>query len=157
MYLNISCPISENRIDGNVARVIALIIVVILSIGIILKSGIIILLMGIDFALRAFTSGEYSLVRLCAVKILRILKSEFKPMEAEPKKFSAGLGFIFSIAIALSLLAGNFTLAYIIGALLFACAFLEGAVNFCVGCYIYSYLIPFYKLLQRNKLFMSRL
>jgi hypothetical protein len=146
MYLNISCPISENRVNGNAARIIAFIVTIILGIGIVSKSVVIILLLGVDFAVRSFTSGEYSPVKFFAGKVIGILKIKYKPIEAEPKKFSAGLGFIFSIAIASSLFANDLILAYIISGLLATCALLEGAFDFCVGCYVYSFIIPFYKL-----------
>jgi len=143
---NLSCPVSVEKADENVTRVIAVFNVIILAAGIYLESYILVLLLALDFGLRAFTTGKYSLIKTVSKKVVYNLELKPKLIDASPKKFAAGLGLVFSIIISASLIFGNFILAYLFSGILAICALLEGIFSICIGCYIYSFIVvPFYK------------
>jgi hypothetical protein len=145
MSTNISCPVSVQKTDGSVARLAALSIAVIVIAGLLLQYYLLFVLAGIDFALRAFTNGRYSLVKAVSVKAAGILKLKKVPVDAAPKKFAAGLGFVFSSIIAVSFYSGSITTAYTAGFILLACALLEGIFSICLGCHVYSLLMLLFK------------
>lgn len=147
MSSEVVCPVSIEKVDENVVRIISLVMVTFLIPAIFIKSYLVVLLIGADFGLRAFTSGKYSLLKLIAKSIAGYLRLEKKPIDAAPKKFAAGLGMVFSLAIAIALYLGDYVLSDIFGVLLTGCAILEGVFAFCVGCHIYSWIIiPFNRL-----------
>lgn len=149
MINNVYCPVSPNRVDDNTVRAASLVMVILLVTGILFKSYVLVFLIGVDFALRAFTDGNFSFIRAIAKSITGYLRLNKKPIDAAPKKFAAGLGMIFSTLIGIFLYSGNFVLVYLFGAILVGCALLEGIFAFCVGCYLYSWVvIPFNKLQQ---------
>jgi hypothetical protein len=146
MKNNINCPISTDRVDENVTRIVSFVMAAFFLAGIILKSYILVFLIAVDFAVRAFTNGKYSVIRSISKSIAGLLKLKSKPIDAAPKKFAAGMGMVMSALTGVLLFFGNFTAAYLIGAVLIFCAFLEGAFALCIGCHIYSFIVaPFYK------------
>ncbi|MEZ4926006.1 MAG: DUF4395 domain-containing protein [Saprospiraceae bacterium] len=141
-----SCPISPDRVNENVARITAFYVILISLLGFITNSAIVFLLLGIDFAIRSFSSGESSPIRFLAKLSARMLNVPAKLTDAAPKKFAAGVGLVFAFVIGLALYAGFPTAAFIAGAILLVCAGLEGFFGFCVGCVVYAKLIaPFLK------------
>ena len=143
--MELSCPISAERVNENVVRIIAF-MVAIISIGCIAFSNywaIVFLLL--DFALRAFTSGKFSLLKFMAVKISNALSLSPKMKDLAPKKFAATLGFVFCLLITATVLFDCYTLALILTAKMTVFALLESLFAVCVGCYIYSFLQIFTK------------
>ena len=144
--LNISCPVSAERINENVARVAAFFAMVIAAAGVALNSYIIIIALAIDFALRAFTQGKASPIKFLSKQVVQLLKIKEKPADAAPKKFAAGVGMVFCISIACMLLFNYFLAAAVIAGLLIFCALLEGAAGICLGCIVYTLIVlPFLK------------
>lgn len=142
---NITCPVSIHRADSNAARLAAFSIAVIVITGLALQSYPVFILAAIDFALRAFTNGRYSIVKAVSVKAAGILKLKKLPTDAAPKKFAAGIGLIFSTVIAASFFAGSITTAFTAGFILLVCALLEGIFSICLGCHVYSFLLFLFK------------
>jgi hypothetical protein len=140
MASNISCPVSTVRTDGNIAKVAAILIALIVIAGLLLQSYIIFAITAFDFSFRAFTAGKLSFIRGAAIKIASVLKLNKYPVDAAPKKFAAGLGFLFSIIITVSFYSGSIALAYSAGAVLLFCALLEGLFSICLGCHVYTFL-----------------
>src|ERR1700722_6519262 len=122
----VSCPISPDRINENVARTAAFFVISFALPGLYLRNPFIFALLAIDFALRAFTNGNYSLIKFGSKQIVNILEIKQKPADAAPKKFAAGLGVFFSLLIGALLLLGLSLAANITGAVLLFCAVLEG-------------------------------
>jgi len=143
---NISCPVSAERINENTARTAALIAIVIASTGAWLNSYVLFILLAADFALRSFTNGNASPVRFLAKQIVQLLHIPNKPTDAAPKKFAAGVGFVFCLVIAIFQLAGLTTAAIVTAGVLLLCALLEGAAGICLGCIVYTFaVLPFIK------------
>ena len=153
MVDNIICPVSIEKIDENAVRTAALIVVFFIVAGLLLKSFIIIFLLSADFAARAFTKGKYSPVRFIAKNIAAFFNFNKIPIDAAPKKFAAGLGFLFSFVIGISLLTGSLILSYSFGIILLLCALLEGVFSLCVGCLLYTLIIIS---LKKNNLFKTK-
>ena len=90
----------------------------------------------LDFAIRGFGFGKWSVLGFLAEKLVTLFKLEQKPIYFPPKQFAAQVGFIFSFTL---LLFNIFDLnAIVISLILLICAGLEAFFNFCVGCYVYN-------------------
>ena len=63
---NIACPVSPDRVDENVARLIAAQVLLVTIAGLLLRSGPLMGGLAIDFALRTFGLGRYSPTRSIA-------------------------------------------------------------------------------------------
>jgi hypothetical protein len=136
-----ACPISSERINENVARTLAFLVIAVVLIGFYAASWPVFLLLAFDFAARAFDHGRFSLLRPVALQISQRLGLPEKPVDAAPKKFAAGVGLVFSLVIGLLLTLKWLFAAWVAGGILLACALLEGAVGYCVGCVVYSAMV----------------
>lgn len=144
--LNISCPVSAERINENAARAAAFVVIAITAAGVAFNNYILFVLLALDFGLRAFASGNASPVRFLAKQIVQLLHIAPKPADAAPKKFAAGVGLVFSAAIAAFIFAGLTTAAFVTAGVLLFCALLEGAFGICLGCIVYTFtVLPFIK------------
>lgn len=137
----ITCPISDDRVDENTTRVVAAIVITIGVFTLYTGYSLPIFLLAADFAVRGFTNKPYSVLRLAARNISAVLNLPVKPVNAAPKKFAAGVGFAFCMAIGLALLLGFYKTAYGVGAVLLVCAVLEFAFAYCVGCVVYTFMV----------------
>lgn len=143
---SITCPISTDRINENAARTVAFFVITLTLGGLYFNSWPLFLLLGFDFGLRAFSTGQFSLLRQTARGFTHFLNLPEKPTDAAPKRFAAGIGWGFSLVIAGLLVMQWFSSAFIVGGVLVFCALLEGAWGFCLGCVAYSTLVrPFLK------------
>lgn len=132
--------ISKYYVDENAVRITAAQTVIIAAIILITHWPWPMLLLAVDFALRAFTSRP-SLLTLLSKAIIRAAHIRPRPIFAPPKKFAAAIGFIFALAVFL-LLYLQFTIAaYITGGVLIFCALLESAFKICLGCYVYNWVV----------------
>jgi len=145
--MNISCPISTERVNEKVVRIIALLTVIYVSVFLIFPSVVAFIFLGIDFSLRAFNSGKGSFMKIISCKIHALLNMKSKSVDAAPKKFAASLGMIFSFSLAILFGFQFQTTAMVMGAMFVLCAIMEAVLSFCVGCHLYSLL----KLLKITK------
>ncbi len=139
--ISFSCPVSPNKINENVARTAAFFVISFTILGLYLHNPFVFGLLALDFALRAFTNGNYSLIKLGSKQIVTILDIKQKPADAAPKKFAAGLGVFFSLLIGVLLLLDLQFSANITGGVLLFCALLEGGFGICLGCIVYTLLV----------------
>jgi len=135
------CPISPKRVDENVARLTAAFVLAITIVGLSLRSPLLMTGLAVDFALRTFGFARFSPVRAAAQWGRDLLSLKPKPTDAAPKRFAAGIGLLFSSFIAMAFLVDWNVPGLVAGIVLATCAFLESALNFCVGCYVYSLLL----------------
>lgn len=95
----------------------------------------------IDFALRSFNLGRWSILALSAAAVARLLRWQGKLVYLPPKRFAARIGLLFSTAI---LLLHIYKLpVWQVSAVLAFFAALEALIGFCAGCYIYNLLQRF--------------
>lgn len=139
---DITCPVSEYRVDENATRVGAFLVIVIAVAA--LYTGVywLSILLAVDFAIRAFTDeGTFSPIKQVAKLVATQLNLPKKPIDAAPKKFAAGVGFVFALSIAVAQFFLFTNTAYAIGGVLLVCAVLESFFAYCVGCVVYTYLV----------------
>lgn len=132
-----SCPVSGTKMDERVARVIAAQVVVIISLSLIYPLIPLVILL-LDFTLRAFFAGRGSAFRWIACQIVSFLPGTPKPTDVAPKRFAALLGFLFSALILSLHLLNLHAIAYTLSLLLLGLATLEATIALCVGCIIYQ-------------------
>ncbi|SHK41641.1 DUF4395 domain-containing protein [Epilithonimonas mollis] len=124
-------------VDENVVSLVAYQVVLITVFGLHFQQQWLLLLLVIDFFIRA--SGIFmSPLSYTAKKISEFVYFEKKPVFAAPKRFAASLGLLMSLLIAVfyDSQSGIFLGVMLI---LFACA--ESVFHVCIGCYIYNYLV----------------
>jgi len=140
------CPISADKVYDAIPRIVALSVVVLLVVFAIKPTILVPLFLLVDFALRSFEKGEYSLLTIVATKISTVTNIKGVQINKAPKVFAARLGLVLSLLIFGTYLLGFAQLSFALALVLGFCAGLELVFNFCLGCYIYTYLIlPFNK------------
>lgn len=138
-YIDIVCPVSGQKADEHVARTAALYTVLITTTALLINSYVMILLLAADFAIRAFSSGRASPLKLLSAQTAGTLNIRNKKLiDAAPKKFAALLGMTFSFIAGVFLFVQLPVAAVIIASMLIFCAFLEGVFGYCLGCVVYT-------------------
>ena len=132
------CPISKNKIDGNVPRINGLITLIIIALG--AYNNIFWILLTVDFLLRGFTM-KYSPIANFSKTILNSLNVSPKPIEAAPKKFAAKIGLMMSIMLVIISLMGFYKFSIYFSIFFSIPVFLETFFSYCLGCQIYSVLL----------------
>jgi hypothetical protein len=136
------CPVSFEMVDEKVARGVGLVVVAAVVVFISTPFKAIAGILAIDFFLRAFVGPKVSPLARNVRRLTRALGIVPRPTDAAPKRFAAGLGFVFSCA-ALGLWLGGLELpASVAAAVLGGCAALEGFLGYCIGCRVYSVVKP---------------
>ncbi len=143
---NLICPVSPQKVDENIVRFTALWVVLFTGITILFPNFFIPAYLVLDFYLRSFTKARYSPLSWISMYIVKSLKLKPHLIDKAPKIFAARMGFSLSVLMTLAALL-NFNIALIsIGAVLMLFAFLECGINFCAGCWVYTYIVlPLYK------------
>ncbi len=137
--IDIICPISDQKVDSNTTRTIAILTVAIAATGLILNNYIIMLLLAVDFAIRSFTPGKASPLKILSNNVSKVIDNRNKILiDAAPKKFASLLGMILSLFAGLLMMLQLPQAALATTAVLIFCAALEGIFGYCLGCLIYS-------------------
>jgi len=143
---NISCPVSNEKVSEHLPRIIAFYNIVLMVVFIIHPNAIVLAFVGIEFLLRGFGYQHFSIIRALSIKTGDFLQIKSKEVDKAPKLFAARLGGIMFIAALVLYLLGLTTSSMAIVTMVAVLATLECAFSFCVGCYIYTYLVlPAYK------------
>lgn len=142
------CPVDFVSVNENKIRLIAFFVFVLAIVFLVTNLWLIMAFLVVDFFLRAYNFGKYSLLGILSDAVVKQLKIKNKPTDRAPKRFAAGVGLIFTIGILATSLLNLTTLTIIITAVLIFFAFLESFAGFCAGCYVYSMLQKGNKLLK---------
>lgn len=143
---NLFCPISSERINEQVPRITAMLVIAMVIVAFALDSLVVMAFVAADFYIRAFTKMKFSPLSFVGYWITQMLNLPAKPIDKAPKIFAARMGFVMSLAFAVLFAAQLGTAAVVIAGVLVFFAGLEFAFAFCAGCSIYSYLVlPFYR------------
>jgi len=137
MNPNAICPISNKKIDENVARFNGGFTVILLVIFLLTQNIIPIVFLLLDFFLRSAELSTYSPMANFSKLTINSLGIKKNPINAGPKIFAARIGVLFSALILISNLTGYETASYIFTAIFGFCAFLESAFGYCLACQIY--------------------
>ena len=97
------------------------------------------------FAARVLTGPSLSPMGLLATRVIvPILGNPQKLVSGPPKRFAQTVGLLFSLAALLFVyVLGNPVAAEITLGILVAFAFMESALGFCAGCFVFGKLIDF--------------
>ena len=140
------CPVSSEKVDEQRTRLNAFFTILLLAAGIYYKSIILLLVLLVDFYIRAFSNTQFSPVGYVSAGVARLMQLRKKPIDKAPKIFAARMGFVMTILITGLFLADYQVASIVVAAILIFFATLEFVLGICVGCYIYTYLVlPAYK------------
>lgn len=138
MSANISCPVSDIKINENRVRLNALFVLLLALNYILMPNWAIPAFLVIDFFLRGFGWGRYSPLNSFSGWVIRNLSIANKPIDQAPKLFAAQLGFAFAGLLLIFSVFSVSEAGYAIAATLVLFAFLESALGFCAGCHVYT-------------------
>jgi len=134
------CPIDNVTVNEHQIRLIALLVFITSVVYLLTTQWYLPALLAADFLLRATYQSKFSPFRILSTVVLKQLKLPFKPANRAPKIFAARIGLLFS-SLVLLLHFLLFPGAQIVAGVLILFSFLESALSFCAGCYVYTYLV----------------
>jgi len=137
------CPVSGERVNERVVRTVAALVLCMVLAGFFLHIPLLFLFLAFDFAERSFRGGKYSLLKWLGSLLVKWSGAAPRLTDAAPKKFAAGVGFVFSLLLPLCMYMEWKWPSILTAAVFGICALLESAAGFCVGCYVYSWLRRF--------------
>ena len=135
-----TCPISFNRIDANVVRIIALQVISIALLLIFTQELIFALILFFDFSVRILNLKQLSILAYVAEFIIKNFKIEAQLCDEAPKRFALYIGVIIIAIFTLLYLFQLNIMASLLVSTLLVCAFLEATFDYCVGCKVYHLL-----------------
>ena len=140
---NLDCPVDFVPINENRARLTALFVLVLMLLY--LNNGLrfILFFLFVDFTMRAFKWGQYSLLGMLSNLFIKLFKFKNKQVDRAPKRFAAGMGMAITGLMLVLLVFKAVDLAYILGVIIVVFATLESALGFCAGCYVYTFIKKF--------------
>jgi hypothetical protein len=136
-------------VDENRVRVTAMGVVLMMGIYFMTGSVLFPVLLALDFFVRAFTKLSYSPLSYLAHLLVKMLVTNEILIDKAPKIFAARVGFILTLLTTLGVLLDLPFLAYICGSTLIFFAFLECGLNFCMGCWVYTYVV--FPVVRKNR------
>ncbi len=137
------CPISAQRISRHVVRLTGLMMASMIALYLLTGNIAFIVVIVIDYFIRAFTNLPYSPFSWVAMQIARGFDWAPKQIDKAPKIFAARVGWLFAVATAVLYFIYP-PASLIVGATLMIFALLESVLDFCVGCVVYTYIVlPF--------------
>ena len=104
------------------------------------ETFIFITIVAIDYDIQATFSSRYSPMKLVATYIAEIISMPVKMVDAAPRLFTSGVGFLFAFA-SLLLFEQNLFASLVIAKILLVFALLDSVFNYCVGCLSYHYIV----------------
>jgi len=135
------CPVSPERVDENRVRVTALGVVFVMGIYFVTGYAIFPALLLVDFYIRAFTRLNYSPLSFVSHRFVKVIGTQPMLIDKAPKVFAARIGLILTSITTVGALLHLPLLAYISGSTLILFAFLECGLNFCMGCWLYTFVV----------------
>lgn len=135
-----SCPISFNRVDANLVRIIATEVMIVALLLIFTQELIFSLILLFDFMVRILKFRQLSIFFHVAHFIIKYFNIAPKLCDDAPKRFALYLGLIIVTLFSLLYFFQLNLLATILVSTLLICAFLEAAFDYCIGCKIYHLL-----------------
>ncbi|MBN2742535.1 MAG: DUF4395 domain-containing protein [Marinilabiliaceae bacterium] len=140
----IICPVSFNRVPSHVPRVNAVFVVFLLLGWAWLQWHWILMLLLADFFLRGFAFGRWSPLVMLSKMLSQQVGLTSAMIDIAPKVFAARLGLVFVAFILLLSLNGAIYSSLTALFVMVVFALLEAILNFCVGCYVYHWMVrPF--------------
>jgi hypothetical protein len=136
-------------VDENRVRATAFGVVITMGLFFMTKNPVFPAFLLADFYIRAFTRLKYSPLSWLAFHFVRVLGTQPVWIDKAPKMFAARIGVLLTTLTLAATLLGMPLFAMITGATLVLFSFLECGLNFCAGCWVYTYLV--YPLVRKNR------
>jgi len=95
----------------------------------------------VDFFIRAFTNLPFSPLSWLGHHIVKLIGTQPVLIDKAPKVFAARIGMILTLLTTVGAVFNWYLMSYIMGSVLILFAFLECGLNFCMGCWVYTYLV----------------
>ncbi len=143
MKNTVVCPVDQVNVDENKVRFTAFLVLVIAITYLAIGNWLLIAILLVDFALRAFNLNVYSPLAILGGAVINQIKLKPKPVDRAPKRFATFVGLVFLAAILTAHVTGFLLTARLVSGVLILFAALESLAGFCAGCYVYSWLIRF--------------
>lgn len=140
MITNAATPPLANQ---NKLRLIAFFVLLTIGIYWFTLSIYLLVFLVVDFALRAFHLGKYSLLSFISERLVKAFHIPVVKVYFPPKRFAARIGLLFCCALLVLQLFHLDT--YAVSGVLALFAALESLFGFCAGCYVYNFLQKFRK------------
>ncbi len=132
-----SCPLAFRQIDGTIARLNALSVLLLLSLFVFVTNPLILLFLGIDFIIRLYGNKNLSPIFQISKGVKKLFGFKSEVVDAGAKRLAAHFGLFFVFLSLGTNLAGLTYLMYsAVGVFLF-CLSLELLFSYCIGCKIY--------------------
>lgn len=146
IFSSLVCPVSNEKIDSNVSRTTIFLNVLFMSLFMVAGHPAFMLVVSIDYFIRAFLNMKYSPLRITALSIVNITGATKKPIDLAQKIFASRLGFLCAVFSFMFSLFGMDTASALVAGFLMILSIMDSVLNICVGCLIYNYLVfPFYR------------
>lgn len=138
---NVSNGLPINKINEYKVKINAFLVFLTTTAFLLTQSVWLAALLVLDFGLRGFDLGKYSLFSRISDQVISTLNLGVKPVFYPPKRFAARIGLIMSVLIVALQVTGSQAALIFAGILVFFAA-LEAFAGFCAGCYAYNLLLP---------------
>ena len=138
--MNAACPISGVLVNEHAARVNAIVTVLVVALAVWTQWYWLLLILAVDFAIRGFANPKLSPLGKFSNALLKLAGVKPSMTDGGPKMFAAKIGFIFCLLIPACFYLGFPPAGYLLAAMIGLFALLEGLLNYCVGCKMYSLL-----------------
>lgn len=135
------CPVSSERVDENRVRTTAFGVLMLMGLFFMTNNPIFPAIMLVDFYIRAFTRLKYSPLSFLAHLFVRAIGTEPVWIDKAPKMFAARVGLLLTSLTLAAALLNLPLLAMVTGATLVLFSFLECGLNFCAGCWVYTFIV----------------
>ena len=130
------CPISTDRIDERVARIVGAIVAITVGLYLRFPHWAWLLILTLDFLARSVRRKWSPYARLACLPVA--LMGPSTPVDAAPKQFAAKIGLLMSAAALLLHASGLILWAKGVMTIMLLCALPEALFGYCVGCKFYS-------------------
>jgi hypothetical protein len=134
------CPISTLRLNHNVVRITGLMMASMIALYASTDLIYFMILIAIDYFIRAFTPLPYSPFSWLARQISQAFHLSEKQIDKAPKIFAARVGFLFALTSSV-LFVVHPGASLIVALVLMSFALLESVFDICMGCLVYHYIV----------------
>jgi hypothetical protein len=138
MNQDLQCPIDHVKVNENKIRIIALLVLLTGITFMLTGYNWLIMLLVYDFFVRTFFMANFSLFGAIANAFVKLFKVPYKPTDRGPKRFAAGMGFVFVTSMLIAAICSWVVLLAPLAIVLCVFACLESFAGICVGCYVYT-------------------
>lgn len=131
-----------NPVNEVAARTVAAMVVLISLSYVVTGNPWVLLVLAYGFFARVATGPTLSPVGLLATRVIADKLAEPRLVPGPPKRFAQSVGLVFSVVAVIFHLGLNSTdVARIVISVITLFAFLESALGFCCGCYVFTRLM----------------